>query len=302
MVWVDRAGKEEPLGAEERAYVYPRISPDGLSIGLTLADQDRDIWIFDSGRKRLRRLTLDPASERYSVWTPDGTRIAFGSNRDGQAGTWWQAADGSGVPERLAALPLDRVGNLIPSTISPDGLRLVATAAGPGARGGADLWIMKLTGDPQPAELLQTEFAERAAEISPDGRWMAYEAIERGPSEVWVRPFPDVNSGKWPVSNGGGSQPLWSRSGKELFFIDASGTLMSVAVESQSPPVFGTPSKIMNNSYVWSVPTFAGRQYDISPDGERFLRLKGTNENTTAGSVTIVQNWFEELKRLVPVK
>ena len=77
---------------------------------------------------------------------------------------------------------------------------------------------------------------------------------------------------------------------------------MSVAVESQSPPVFGTPAKIMNNSYVWSVPTFAGRQYDISPDGKRFLRLKGPNESTTAGSVTIVQNWFEELKRLVPVK
>ena len=135
MVWVDRAGKEEPLGAEERAYVYPRISPDGRSIALTLADQDRDIWIFDSGRKRLRRLTSDPASERYSIWTPDGKRIAFGSNRDGQAGTWWQAADGSGVPERLAALPLERFGNLIPNTISPDGSWLVATAAGPGARG-----------------------------------------------------------------------------------------------------------------------------------------------------------------------
>ena len=214
MVWVDRAGKEEPLGAEERAYVYPRLSPDGRSIALTLADQDRDIWIFDTGRKQLRRLTSDPAGERYSVWTPDGKRIAFGSNRDGQAGTWWQAADGSGVPERLAALPLERVGNLIPNTISPDGSRLVATAAGPGAGGGADLWIMKLTGDPQSAGLLQTEFAERAPEISPDGRWMAYEAIERGQGEVWVRPFPEVNSGKWPVSNGGGSQPLWSRTGR----------------------------------------------------------------------------------------
>jgi serine/threonine-protein kinase len=302
MVWVDRAGKEESLGAEERAYVYPRLSPDGSRIALTLADQDRDIWIWETARKQLRRLTSDPASERYSIWTPDGQRIAFGSNRDGQAGTWWQAADGSGVPERLATMPFERFGNLVPNTISPDGSRLVATATGPGAGGGADLWIMKLTGDPEPAGLLQAEFSERAAEISPDGRLMAYETIERGQGEVWVRPFPDVNSGKWPVSNSGGSQPLWSRSGKELFFIDASGALMSVAVESQSPLVFGTPAKIMNNSYVWSVPTFAGRQYDISPDGKRFLRLKSTNESITAGSVTIVQNWFEELKRLVPVK
>jgi Tol biopolymer transport system component len=306
MVWVDRAGKEEPLGAEERAYVYPRLSPDGSSIALTLADQDRDIWIFDIGRRRLRRLTADPAAERYSVWTPDGKRIAFGSNRDGQAGTWWQAADGSGVPERLAGMPLSRFNNLFPTTISPDGSMLVAMAMGPGAArdvgSGSDLWLLRLKGDPQPAGLLQTNSAERNAEISPNGRWIAYEAAEGNQANVWVRPFPEVNGGNWPVSNGGGSQPLWSRDGKELFFIDASGVLMSVTVEGQSPLVFGTPEKVLTNSYLWSIPTFSGRQYDISPDGKRFLMLKGTNESTTAGSVTIVQNWFEELKRLVPVK
>ena len=302
MVWVDRAGKEEPVGADERAYVYPRLSPDGRAIALTLADQDRDIWIFDMDRKRLRRLTSNPATERYSVWTPDGKRIAFGSNRDGQAGTWWQAADGSGVPERLAGMPLTRFTNLIPTTISPDGSLLVATAIGPATAGMADLWNITLAGDSQAAGLLETQFTERNAEISPDGRWMAYETNEGNQAEVWVRPFPDINSGKWPVSNGVGSQPLWSRTGKELFFIDASGALMSVTVEGQSPLIFGTPVKILGNSYVWSVPTFAGRQYDISPDGKRFLRLKGPSENITAGSVTFVQNWFEELKRLVPVK
>ena len=303
IVWVDRAAKEEPLGADERAYVYPRLSPDGRSIALTLADQDRDIWIFDIGRKRLRRLTSDPAAERYSVWTPDGKRIAFGSNRGGQAGTWWQAADGSGVPERLAALPPTRfITNLFPTTISPDGSLLVATAQRTGATGGLDLWLLRLTGDPQPSGLLETEVAERNAEISPDGRWIAYESIENQ-AEVWVRPFPDVNSGKWPVSNGVGSQPLWSRTGKELFFIDASGALMSVTVEGQSPLIFGTPRKILDSSYVSSIPAFAGRQYDISPDGQRFLRLKAPpHASTTAGSVTVVQNWFEELKRLVPVQ
>jgi len=120
---------------------------------------------------------------------------------------------------------------------------------------------------------------------------------------VYVRPFPDVTGGKWPVSTGGGSQPLWARSGKELFFIDPSGALMSVRVERQSPFTIGTPAKILDSSYVWSVPTYAERMYDISPDGQRFLMLKesGLPDGTGAPrSITVVQNWFEELKRLVP--
>jgi serine/threonine-protein kinase len=303
MVWVDRSGREEPLAAGERAFAVPRLSPDGGRIALTLNDQDRDIWIWDIGRKHLGRLTSDSAPERNSLWTPDGKRIAFGSTRGGEAGIWWQAADGSGVPERLAGFPRDRFTNLVPTTISPDGSRLVASAIGTGASAQADLWALNLTGDPQPAALLQTEFAERNAEISPNGQWLAYESFENDRVEIWVRPFPDVNGGKWPVSNGVGSQPLWARNGKELFFIDASGALMSVAVEGQSHPVFGTAAKVLNKSYVWSIPTFAGRQYDISPDGQRFLMFKGrSNESSTVGSVTIVQNWFEELKRLVPVQ
>ena len=302
MVWVDRSGREEPLGAGERTFVVPRLSPDGGRIAFTLNDQDRDIWVWDIGRKHLGRLTSDPAPERNSLWTPDGKRIAFGSTRGGEAAIWWQAADGSGVPERLAGFPRDRFTNLVPTTISPDGSGLVATAIRPGGLG-ADLLVLKLTGDPQPEGLLQTEFTERNAEISPNGRWLAYESVENDQVEVWVRPFPDVNGGKWPVSNGVGSQPLWARNGKELFFIDASGALMSVAVEGQSHPVFGTAAKVLDKSYVWSIPTFAGRQYDISPDGQRFLMFKGrSNDSNTVGSVTIVQNWFEELKRLVPVK
>lgn len=165
MLWVDRAGKEEALGAPERAYVYPRLSPDGSRIALTLADQGQDIWIWDVGRKNLRRLTTDPAPERYSIWTPDGKRIAFGSTRGNEAGTWLQAADGSGMPQRLAGLPLER----FPTTISPDGSLLVANTTGSGTAGLADLWLMRLTGDPQPAGLLTTPFTERNAEISPDG-------------------------------------------------------------------------------------------------------------------------------------
>jgi eukaryotic-like serine/threonine-protein kinase len=234
LVWVDRAGREEPVaGSPDRSYVYPRLSPNGNHVALTVGDQDRDIWIWDFTRKNLRRFTTDPATDRYAIWTPDGKRIAFGSLRGGEAGTWWQAADGTGIPERLAGFPINRFGNFVPTTISPDGSRLVATATGPGTAGQTDLWMLNLTGDPRLGPLLATTAMERNAEISPDGRWMAYESGDVSRVDVWVRPFPDVQGGRWQVSTEGGSQPLWARSGKELFFRDPSGALMSVPVEGQ---------------------------------------------------------------------
>jgi eukaryotic-like serine/threonine-protein kinase len=308
LVWVDRLGKEESLGVPERPYVYPRLSPDGSRIAVTVNDQEQDIWIWDVGRRTLRRFTTDPAEERYSAWTPNGKQIAFGSHRGREAGMWWQAADGTGTPERLGGFPFNRYGNLNPTTISPDGSHLVATATGRPP----NLWILTLNGDPQPTPLLQTgssprdigrSATEQNAEISPDGHWIAYESLEAGQFDVYVRPFPDVTGGKWPVSTNGGSQPLWARSGKELFFIDRSGALMGVRVEGQSSFTIGTPAKILDSSYVWSVPTYAGRMYDISPDGQRFLMLKQSSlpDRTSAPrSITVVQNWFEELKRLVP--
>jgi len=306
LVWVDRLGKEESLGVPERPYVYPRLSPDGSRIAVTVNDQEQDIWIWDVGRKTLRRFTTDPAEERYSAWTPDGKRIAFGSHRGGEAGMWWQAADGTGTPERLGGFPFSRYGNLQPTTISPDGSRVVATASG----APPNLWILTLNGDPQPTPLLPAQSSgremgrtatERNPEISPDGHWIAYESLEAGQFDVYVRPFPDVTGGKWPVSTNGGSQPLWARSGKELFFIDRSGALTGVRVEGQSSFTIGTPAKILDSSYVWSVPTYAGRMYDISLDGQRFLMLKqSSSPDRTSAPITIVQNWFEELKRLVP--
>jgi len=306
LVWVDRLGKEESLGVPERPYVYPRLSPDGSRIAVTVNDQEQDIWIWDVGRKTLRRFTTDPAEERYSAWTPDGKRIAFGSHRGGEAGMWWQAADGTGTPERLGGFPFSRYGNLQPTTMSPDGSRVVATASG----APPNLWILTLNGDPQPTPLLPAQSSgremgrtatERNPEISPDGHWIAYESLEAGQFDVYVRPFPDVTGGKWPVSTNGGSQPLWARSGKELFFIDRSGALTGVRVEGQSSFTIGTPAKILDSSYVWSVPTYAGRMYDISPDGQRFLMLKqSSSPDRTSAPITIVQNWFEELKRLVP--
>jgi serine/threonine-protein kinase len=303
LVWVDRRGNEEPLGVPERPYVYPRLSPDGGRIAVTIGDQERDIWIWDISRKTLRRFTLNPGEDRYAAWTPDGKRLAFGSSQGDERGVWWQLADGSGVPERLAGFPINRFGNFVPTTISPDGSRMITTATGAGAGGGSDLWVLSLVGSPQPAPLLDTPNGERNGEISPDGRWMAYESVEAGRVEVYVRPFPNIAGGKWPVSTGGGSQPLWARTGKELFYLDPAGALMGVSVEGQTSFAIGTPARILDGVYVTSLPTYAGRLYDISPDSQRFLMLKQSAsgaQTNGASSITVVQNWTEELKRLVP--
>jgi serine/threonine-protein kinase len=306
LIWVDRAGREAPLGAPEKPYVYPRLSPNGRRVALTVRDQTREIWIWDIDRQALARLTSDPAEDRHNTWTPDGTRITFASDRAGDAAIWWQAADGTSAAERLAGFPFNQVSNFLPNGITPDGSQLVATMnEGPGGSILADLWIVPLTGDHRPKPLLQSSFLERNGEVSPDGRWIAYESNETGRPEIYLRPFPDVASGKVPVSTSGGSQPLWARSGKELFFVTPSGALMSVRVDSGSPLTIGPPAKVLEGSFVWALPTYAGRQYDVSADGQRFLVMKpsGSPEQTDVPTtITVVQNWTEELKRIVATK
>ena len=305
LVWVDRNGREEPVaGIEPRAYVYPRLSPDGRRIALTLGDEARDIWVWDFALRTLRRFSDHPDNERYAIWTPDGSRILFGSNRGNRAATWWQAADGSGDAELLATVPTRRFNNLVPTTISADGSRAVLTATGATTEGGtADLWMVTMTGERRVEPLLATTATERNAEISPDGRWVAYEAVDRDQPNIWVRPFPDVNRARWQVSSGGGSQPAWARNGKELFYRDLSGVVMSVPIEDGTSFEYRAAAKVVEGPYVYSVATYAGRLYDVSADGKRFLMMKAAgvaDQEPNRPGITVVQNWFEELKRMTP--
>jgi len=296
LIWVDRSGREEPLGLRDDTYVYPRLSPDGRFIGVTMRHESRgNIWILDVLRKTARPLTTEQSEERYVTWTPDSTRVAFGSNRGDDAATWWQAADGTGTPQRVAGFARSRFSNFIPTSITPAGERLIVTSTSPT---GADLWLVPLRGG-EPVPLVQTPATERNGELSPDGRWLAYETIENGLADVFVRPFPNVDGGKWRVSNGGGSQPLWSRDSRELFFLDAMNVLTSVSIEKGVSWTTGASTTILPRSYIAYIPTYAGRQYDISRDGKKFLMMKDVGGNTQAGTlaITIVQNWFEELRR-----
>lgn len=173
-----------------------------------------------------------------------------------------------------------------------------------------DLVLMPLQPPRRTQPLVQTKFDEPNAEVSPDGRWFAYESTESGRAEVYVRPFPDVNSGRWQVSTGGGRIPLWSRNGRELFYVSPENALMGVRVEAGSTWRSSTPARVLQGEYLYSIPALqggfggaTGRSFDIAPNGRRFLMIK---QSGSAGArapqhLIVVQNWFEELKRLVPV-
>jgi len=293
-VWVDRQGREEPLDVEPRTYSEPRISPDGTKVAMSVLDGGNwDVWIHDLTRNVLGRLTSDPGFDDSPLWTPDGQGVVFRSEREG-AGLYWRAANGTGEVTRLYSGPANGVA---PNSFSPDGMQLVFAQVVQSI----DLHVLSLAGEPAPQLLLQTQFHETSAAISPDGRWLAYHSDETGQNEVYVRPFPNVDDDRWQISPDGGSEPLWGPDSDELFYRSSEG-VMAVPVETEPRFLPGGPGLLFPDTYADRNERFTG--YDVSLDGERFLMLKLAAEQTEQNSVPtqlrVVQNWFEELKRLAP--
>jgi serine/threonine-protein kinase len=266
LTWVGRDGREESLGAPERSYTYPRISPDGTRVAIDTRDADNDVWIWNFDRKTLTRLTFDAALDRSPVWTADSKRILFSSGSGAAQGLFGAVVfhENAGQEFQLHTLELAGTHRVQPVAHSRPG-------------------------------------AKRNGMISPDGRWIAYESSESGRYEIYVRPYPDVDAGRWQVSTNGGIQPLWSRNSRELFYV-AADTLMAVRVEAGQTWMAGTPQQLFAYPNL-IIPGLAGRTYDISPDGRRFLVLKLIAVDDTASDrvqLLVVQNWMEELKRRVP--
>jgi eukaryotic-like serine/threonine-protein kinase len=291
LVWVDRHGVEQAIPLAPRAYQYPRLSPDEQRVALEI---DGDIWIWDAGRNAMTRLTFDPAPDLLPLWTPDGRRIVFGSDRTstGQANIFVQAADGSGAVERLTESPNQQ----FPMSIAPDGARLVFRESAPSM----DLMLLSLT-DPshrvQP--LIHTPAAEQNAEVSPNGRWLAYQSNASGRFEAYVKPFPNVDAGQWQISTDGGIQPLWSKKGDELFYLAPGGSVMGVHAEDGVNWKASEPAKLFDDRYYHGVGAGVGRTYDVSGDGKRFLMVKPSGNPADTSPLIVVQNWFTELSRLV---
>ena len=262
-------------------------------IAVDIADEDKDIWLWDIARETLNRFTFDTASEMYPRWSPDGKWIAFASTRSGERNIFRKRADGTGVVERLTE------SSSIQATqaFTPDGQWLVSRDVRVDT--GMDLVMTSMTGERQAKDILATETEELNAEISPDGRWLAYESEETGQSEVYVRPFPDIETGRWQISRGGGTKPLWRRDGQELFFLAPRGRMMAVPVELGESFSSGGATELFSGEYFEES---RGRTYDITPDGERFIMVKYGRETSDSehGEIVTVLNWTEELERLLP--
>jgi serine/threonine-protein kinase len=296
LVWVDRRGREQPVSAPVRAYLHPRLSPDGSRVAVAIADQEQDIWILDLARQTLTPLTFGSAVEQYPVWTPDGRRVLFRSDRSGIPNLFWQFADGTGTAEQVTAVTQTIV---IPDAITPDSKALVVQT-------GVHIGIIGLDDRQKVSPVVEAPGIQSNAALSPDGRWLAYSSDESGTPQIFVRPFPNVDAGRWQVSSNGGTKPVWRGNGQELFYLGlsaAGASLMAVPVHTTDRFSFGNPTKLFDGRPYYTVPL--GRTYDVSADGQRFLMIKPTIEadpSATPVKAVLVLNWTEELKQRVPVK
>ncbi|HYT67992.1 MAG TPA: protein kinase [Vicinamibacterales bacterium] len=303
LVWVDRQGRETPISAPPRAYIWPRLSPDGSRIAFSISDQQYDIWVWDLGRERLTRLTFGPAFELGATWTRDGQSVIFTSGELpflGASNIFRRAADGTGTIEQLT----QGIAAIGPPTVTPDGKGLIFSRRPPAGRTAtdlSDLMLLPLGSERRPQPLMQTAFTEAFGEISPDGRWLAYQSNASGQSEIYVTPFPNVTTGKWQVSTSGGTQPLWARNAQELFY-ESMGALMRVSLTNSSTFAAGPPGRLFDAPGL-HIPGVPGRLYDIAPDGRRFLMTKpsrAADAPAPSARLILVQHWFEGLKRRAP--
>jgi serine/threonine protein kinase/Tol biopolymer transport system component len=299
LVWVSLTGTERAIPAPPHAYSTPRISPDGDRIAVGVSEQDIQVWLYDVSRETLSPFTFEGTTNDMPVWTPDGKRIAFQSNRQGSLNIFWQLADGSGGLEQLTSSENIHA----PNSFSPDGQQLAYHEVSPTAQ--RDIWLVR-TSDPSEGSgqvrktqpLLQTPLDEAVARFSPDGHWLAYISNESGRYEVYVQAYPGPG-GKYQISTDGGTEPVWNPKGRELFY--RNGNKM-MAVEITSQPTFkaGAPRMLFEGQF--EPGPFQIANYDVSPDGQRFLMIKPDEQSSSSSptQIVVVQNWFEELKQKVP--
>ena len=290
-VWFDRSGKEiEKIGAPDDASpLNPEISPDGHQLGMfRTVNGNTDVWILDLRRGLLNRFTFDPAFEAQLVWSPDGSRIVFNSNRKGVFDLYQKPATGAGNEELLLATP----NNKAPMDWSPDGRFVLYRSPGPTT--GFDLWVLPINGERKPIPIVQTNFEERDGQFSPDGKWIAYQSNESGRVEILIQPFPGPG-GKLQISTNGGAQVRWRRDGKELFYIALHGRLMAVPIKlaSNGQPAEASAPIPLFTTHVGGAMQLNNRPYIVSPDGQRFLMNTIVGE-ANSSPITVILNWHPE--------
>jgi Tol biopolymer transport system component len=281
-------------------YMNPRFSPDGQRLALQI--EGSKIFVYNWQRDTMSRLTFDSQQGMLPTWSPDGKHIVFKFISAGGFSLGWMRADGAGETQRL----LDSKNSVVPYSFFPDGRRLAYSELDP--LSGHDLWTLALdVSDPdhpkpgKPELFLRTPSNELFPAVSPDGRWIAYESNESSRFEVYVRPFPGPG-GKWQISNSGGTQPIWSRNSRELFFQNQDHRIMVTDYETKSDSFVAGRPRLWSDQQLQD--PSGDRNYDLAPDGKRFAIFPNLNapaEEKGSVHVTFLLNFFDELRRRTPV-
>ena len=303
LVWVDLQGREQLLDLPPRAFQGPRLSPDGRRVAVHIdggSEGGFDVWVADVERGTISRLTTDAAADIAPVWSPDGAQIVFSSRRQDAWGLFLKAADGTGEAEPL--LILEEAQELLAYGWSPDGRSLVFEYAMPGT--GRNIGTLSMNEESAWEPLLDTEANESGPALSPDGRWLAYASDETGSHEIYVQRFPDLGR-KVPISRETGIHPVWSPDGRQLFYETPASQgrrVMVVSIEMDETLGVGVTETLFSGDYSSGS---ALREFDLAPHGELFIRLKRETVAMDAGApvtqIVLVQHWFDELRRLVPI-
>jgi serine/threonine-protein kinase len=294
--WLESDGKTRALLPKPGNYGRPSLSPDGQRLATEVREgSDQDIWVYDLGRNTMNRVTWDGKVNQGPIWSPDGHYIVYGSQEGGLS---WTRADGAGKPQLL----IRTKNNVFPWSFTPDGKRLAYMEL----ETSYDLWTVPLENDDAglragpPEVFLQTPADERHPSFSSDGKWLAYTSTESGGFQVYVRAFPDTG-GKWQISSDGGSYPMWSRSGRELFFESLDNRIMVVAYKAEGD------SFVRDTPRLWSEKTLVNsinfsKNVDLAPDGKRVVAVmpvEGPEAQPSQHHVVFLENFFDELRRRV---
>jgi len=294
IVWVDHQARIEQIASFKAPIYAPRLAPDGQRIAYTTVGIENRMLIYDLSRGTTSQLTGE-GKAYWAIWTPNGKRVVFDWSKSGPYNLYWRLADGSSPTERLTTSESSQYAG----SWSPDGAVLAFIDVHPGTFG--DLLLLDLT-DRHISAFLDKRSPAWYPEFSPDGRWMAYMSDESGREEVYVRPFPGPG-GKWQISHDGGREPLWARNGKQIFyrsFAEAKGpSVWAVDVRAEGGLSVSKPRLLFR------APGFGVggpvRSWDISLDNQKFLMVKlEERKPQPVTEMILVQNWFEELKRLCP--
>jgi Tol biopolymer transport system component len=288
--WFDRSGKLLETVGPAADYFHPRLSHDGRRVAVTIIDPQTaysDIWIYDIGRRVSTRLTFGPGVNLFPIWSPDDERVVFSSNRTGFHDLYQRSASGTGQDALLFS---STTASKFPTDWSRESGLLAFHTTAPESKSGSDIWVLSLPeGKARP--FLATAFHEGSPQFSPDGRWIAYASTESGAVEVFVQAF--SSSGKWQISSAGGSYPRWRGDGREIYYIAPDNAVMAVEVGTGPAFTVGPPRPLFRTQIK---ALDIGFQYDVSPDGSRFL-INTLDQGEQLNSITVVQNWTAATQR-----